>query len=106
MVRALLFALAVLIVPADLALAESAVDQPHKMKFEIDCSDDDQVRKTICELSSAILNKDCSSMRGKNSKTVCDSVVNAAVRGGKGFDEYYQLMGTSKNSSFPRPVRI
>ena len=49
MVRALLFALAVLIVRADLAVAEPAADQPPKMKFEIDCSDDNQVRKIICE---------------------------------------------------------
>jgi hypothetical protein len=84
---------------AHLALAASAIDQPPKMKFEIDCSDDDQVRKLICGLSSAILNKDCSSMTRGATKTVCDSVVNtairtekgAAVRGEKGFDEYYQL---------------
>jgi hypothetical protein len=85
---------------AHLAIAASAIDQPPKMKFEIDCSNDDQVRKLICGLSSAILNKDCSSMTGGEAKSVCDSVVNTAVRtekgtavrGEKGFDEYYQLI--------------
>jgi hypothetical protein len=91
MARALLFTLAFLIVRADLVLAESAANPPARMTFEIDCSDDDQVRKVICGLSSAILNKDCSSIKTGNSKMVCDSVVNSAA-GGKGFNEYYHLM--------------
>jgi hypothetical protein len=98
--------------PRDLAL--SAPDQPLTMKFEIDCANDDQVRKTICKLSSAILNKDCSFMMGSIVKLTCDSVVASVVKGEKsredraqsrvttlqpcnvpvvcGFDEYYQLM--------------
>jgi hypothetical protein len=87
MARALLLALAVLIARADFAL--SAPDQPLKMKFEIDCSNDDQVRKTICELSSALLNKDCSSMRGAHVIPVCEPRVNA--KGGGDFEEYIQL---------------
>jgi hypothetical protein len=83
------------------------------MKFEIESSNDDQVRKTNCKLSSAILNKDCSSLMGSIVKLTCDSVVDSVVRGEKsregraqsrvtmpqscsdpvfcGFDDYYQL---------------